>query len=98
MAFELEDRWVWDFWIAKDRKTYHLFFLQAPRSLGNSELRHSNASVGHATSTDLKEWTEVGTALEPGFSGEWDDVAIWTGCVINHEKRWWMFYLSLIHI
>ena len=92
MAFELEDRWVWDFWIAKDRKTYHLFFLQAPRSLGNSELRHSNASVGHATSTDLKEWTEVGTALEPGFSGEWDDVAIWTGCVINHEKRWWMFY------
>jgi beta-fructofuranosidase len=92
VALELEDRWVWDFWIAKDSRTYHLFFLQAPRSLGNPELRHRNASVGHATSPDLVDWTEVGTAIEAGFPGEWDDIATWTGSVIQHAGRWWMFY------
>lgn len=92
MAFELEDRWVWDFWIAEDHGTYHMFFLQAPRSLGNPELRHRNASVGHATSDDLINWTDVGTAIKPGLPGEWDDIATWTGSVIRHADRWWMFY------
>ncbi len=92
MAFELEDRWVWDFWLAEDHGTYHLFYLQAPRSLGNSDLRHDNASIGHATSSDLVDWEEVGTALLPGYPGEWDDVATWTGSVIEHDGRWWMFY------
>ncbi len=92
MALELEDRWVWDFWIAADRGTYHLFFLQAPRYLGNPDLRHRNATVGHATSQDLLDWTEVGTVLEAGLRGEWDDVATWTGSVIQHAGRWWMFY------
>ena len=31
----LDDRWVWDFWIADTGADYHLFFLQAPRSLGD---------------------------------------------------------------
>ena len=92
MAFELEDRWVWDFWIAEDRGTYHLFYLQAPRSIGDSDLRHDNTSIGHATSRDLISWDEVGLALRPGFPGEWDDFATWTGSVIQHEDRWWMFY------
>ena len=92
MALELEDRWVWDFWIAVDGETYHLFFLQAPRSLRDPELRHRAASVGHATSTDLIDWTDAGTAITPGLPGEWDDVATWTGSVIHHADRWWMFY------
>ena len=97
VALELEDRWVWDFWIAQDNETYHLFFLQAPRSLGNAELRHRSASVGHAISTDLVNWTEVGTALEAGLPGEWDDVATWTGSVLKHDDRWWMFYTGTCH-
>ncbi len=38
MALELADRWVWDFWIAKDGPTYHIFFLQATkgRLIGNT--------------------------------------------------------------
>ncbi len=92
MAFELEDRWVWDFWIAENLGNYHLFFLQAPRSLGDPELRHDNATIGHATSPDLINWVDVGTVLEPGFPGEWDDIATWTGSVIENDGRWWLFY------
>ena len=92
VAFELEDRWIWDFWIAEDGGTYHLFFLQASRSLGDSDLRHDNATIGHATSPDLQAWTDLGTVLEPGYPGEWDDIATWTGSVIGHDGRWWMFY------
>jgi len=92
VAFELEDRWVWDFWIAEHRDTYHLFYLQAPRSLGDASLRHDHATIGHATSTDLMTWTDLGTVLEAGFPGEWDDISTWTGSVIEHEGRWWMFY------
>ena len=97
MALELADRWVWDFWFAKDGGTYHIFFLQAPRSLGDPDLRHRNASVGHATSVDLVTWTEVGTAIEAGYPGDWDDVAIWTGSIIKHDGRWWMFYTGTSH-
>jgi beta-fructofuranosidase len=28
----LADYWIWDSWIADDGETYHLYFLQAPRS------------------------------------------------------------------
>ena len=31
--FRLPDSWVWDFWLAKDQDTYHLFFLYASRAL-----------------------------------------------------------------
>jgi len=49
----LADRWVWDSWVADDVDDYHLFYLQAPRVLGDAGLRHVNATVGHARSRDL---------------------------------------------
>ena len=67
--FDLDDRWVWDFWIADDGSMFHLFFLQAPRSLGDPDLRHDHASVGHAVSPDLTTWTAVGLALSPPEPG-----------------------------
>jgi len=97
MAFELADRWVWDSWIARDRSDYHLYFLHAPRSLENPDLRHRHASIGHAVSGDLVEWRELGDALRPGKPGEWDDLAVWTGCVVRGRDRWWMFYTGAAH-
>ncbi len=83
---------MWDFWFTKHHDTYHLFYLQASRSLRNPQKRHDNASIGHASSPDLVNWTELGTVLEPGYAKEWDDVSTWTGSVIEHDSRWWMFY------
>lgn len=92
MALRLPDRWIWDFWLARNRGAYHLFFLQAPRSLPDPELRHWHVSIGHAVSTDLRRWRPLPDALAPGEPGTWDDYTTWTGSVLAHDGRWWMFY------
>lgn len=91
----LEDRWVWDFWFAEDRDETHLFFLQAPRSLGNESARHYRATIGHAVSRDLVSWTILPDALGPGRPGAWDDLATWTGSVIKVGDTWSMFYTGV---
>ena len=32
----LADAWTWDFWLADDGRSYHLYFLKAPRHIGNA--------------------------------------------------------------
>ena len=64
--FRLEDEWVWDSWVADDGDRYHLYFLKVPRVIGDPGLRHTSATVGHATSRDLRTW-RVGPPLSrPG--------------------------------
>ena len=94
----LADSWVWDFWLADDGETFHVYFLHAPRSLGDPDLRHVNARIGHATSTDLTTWTQHPDALQPGAPGSVDDVATWTGSVVRDPSGGWrMFYTGLAH-
>jgi beta-fructofuranosidase len=69
--------------------------LQAPRTLGDPELRHHNATIGHAVSADLRSWTVQPDALRPGPYGAWDDLATWTGSVIEHDGRWYMLYTGI---
>ena len=40
MSFRLPDKWVWDFWFARHEGQHHIFYLQAPRALGDPGLRH----------------------------------------------------------
>ena len=81
MTLKLEDKWVWDLWLAPEKVDgkWHIFFLQAPRSLVNPDLRHANATVGHATSPDLMDWNYVGTALEPSLNAHDGATFIWSG-------------------
>lgn len=95
MTLKLEDKWVWDLWLAPEKVDgkWHIFFLQAPRILIDPDLRHGNATVGHAMSRDLINWEYLGTALEPGPIGAWDDRATWTGSIVkSDEGLWYMFY------
>jgi beta-fructofuranosidase len=91
----LPDQWIWDSWIADDGDAYHLYFLQAPQSLGDPGRRHTAARIGHATSKELTTWEYQGVALAPAESG-WDDLALWTGSVVQGDDgAWRMYYTGL---
>jgi beta-fructofuranosidase len=95
-VLRLPDAWLWDFWLAQDCATYHLFFLRASRALGDPNRRHRRASIGHAVSTDLRRWTLVADALVASDPPAFDDIATWTGSVIRApDGRWRMFYTGV---
>ena len=95
----LPEAWAWDFWVADDGERYHLFSLNAPRSLGDPELRHRSAGVGHAVSSDLCTWELLPDALRAGAAGGPDDLAIWTGCVVRPgDGPWHLFYTGITDV
>jgi beta-fructofuranosidase len=91
----LTDDWVWDSWIADAGDLYHLFFLKAPRALRDPGLRHTAATVGHATSTDLTNWQVREDALLPAAK-RWDDLAVWTGSVARGDDGTWRLYYTAL--
>jgi len=89
MMLALDTQWIWDSWYAREGDLWHAFFLQADKSIGDPDLRHFNVSQGHATSTDLVNWTYIGTTLAPSESPAFDDMATWTGSVIKARDGLW---------
>jgi beta-fructofuranosidase len=84
--------WIWDSWLADDGERHHLFSLRAPRALGDPDLRHVAARIGHASSVDLQSWDVHEDALTPGS----DDLALWTGSVVRGgDGRWRLYYTAL---
>ncbi|MDB6182577.1 levansucrase [Paracoccus fistulariae] len=93
MTIALEHKWIWDSWYIRDGKTWHAYFLQADKSLVDPDLRHFNATQGHATSTDLVNWTHHGTSFGPAEGPAWDDYTTWTGSVVKGDDGLWhLFY------
>jgi beta-fructofuranosidase len=89
----LADAWIWDFWLADDGRSYHLYFLKAPRHIGHPGERHRNVSIGHAVSPDLADWTVVSDAITPSGGPAFDDIGTWTGSVVRgRDGKWFMFY------
>lgn len=95
MTISREQDWLWDSWYAQASDGIHAFHLSAPKTLGNPELRHVNARVGHSVSTDLVNWLALPDALASGPEGAFDDQATWTGCVLEHDGLWHMFYTGI---
>jgi beta-fructofuranosidase len=91
----LEDAWIWDSWIADDGERYHLFFLKAPRALEDAGLRHTAATIGHASSLDLVDWDVHADALLPDAK-RWDDVALWTGSAVRGDDGTWRMYYTAL--
>jgi len=93
LSLSLPDKWIWDFWFAQDGLDCHVFYLQAPKSLGDEKLRHWNVSIGHAVSKDLTNWSVLPDALSSSQDEEaFDNYTTWTGSIIRHADTWYMFY------
>jgi beta-fructofuranosidase len=93
VVLALDNKWIWDFWLAKDADDWHIYFLQADNSLPDPEMRHRNVTQGHAISKDLVNWTHKGTCFTPSKGPAWDDWTTWTGSVIQDETGLWhLFY------
>lgn len=84
-------KYLWDNWFIKEADVWHMFHLQADASLHPLE-RHHHSEIGHATSTDLINWETQPIALQPGTTGEWDDLALWTGSVLKNDDTYYQFY------
>lgn len=95
MALALPENWIWDFWFTQDRDQVHVFYLHAPRVLGDPELRHQHARIGHAISRDLRTWEVQPVPFGAGEPGAFDDLATWTGSVHTHAGRWYLFYTGI---
>ncbi|MCO4840502.1 MAG: levansucrase [Rhodobacteraceae bacterium] len=93
MVLALKDHFIWDSWYAHDGQKWHGYFLKAPRSIGDPELRHFNVSYGHATSTDLTNWDHLGTCFAPSEDG-WDNYTTWTGSVVKGDDDLWHLYYT----
>jgi beta-fructofuranosidase len=84
--------YLWDLWLIHHVDRYHLFHLQSPRTPQGLAERGDRATIGHASSSDLRHWAAHGTALEAGPPGSWDDLALWTGGIIARAGRFYMLY------
>jgi len=98
MTLRIADKWVWDFWFARDGADIHIFYLQADRALKEESLRHWHVSIGHAVSQNLSEWTILPDALRPSPMPEdegaepFDSYTTWTGSIIRQNGLWYLFY------
>lgn len=98
MALAINDKWIWDFWLARNGADWHIYFLQANKSLGDPELRHRNVTQGHAVSQDLSNWTHLGTGFGPAAAPAWDDWTTWTGSTMQDDTGLWhLFYTGTNH-
>ncbi|MCI7456569.1 MAG: glycoside hydrolase family 68 protein [Actinomyces urogenitalis] len=96
MAFSLADHWMWDHWIARRADQYHLFFLRASKALHNPDRRHWRASIGHAVSSDARNWTLLPDALVHSDGPAFDDQATWTGsAVVKDDGTIRLFYTGI---
>lgn len=93
MSYVLPDVWTWDMWFADDGEHYHVFYLKASRALRDPDRRHFHVTVGHAVSTDLRNWREVADALVASEEPAFDDYTTWTGSIVRDSTGGWrMFY------
>ncbi len=90
-VYSPKDKYLWDAWFVQTEDEWHMFHLQSINEVDPLQ-RHHYAEIGHAVSKDCIEWEEMPVALEPDRKGKWDDLALWTGSIIEKDGIYYMFY------
>jgi beta-fructofuranosidase len=82
--------YVTDFCIVRRAGTFHLFHIRGER--WSWPLGYREIDLGHATSSDLCEWTALPPVLGPGAPGTWDETGIWAPDIIEAGGTYYLFY------
>ena len=90
-----DDKFITDYWTFKEGDAYHLFHLQAPRSLIDPDKRHANHAIGHAVSKDLVHWTPLPDPFLPDRTLPHERISLATGSVIKHGDTYYMLYVGV---
>lgn len=77
-----------DFSVVFDEDRLHLFHIRHPGPLGQED---HETSLGHVSSSDLRQWTTHESVVGVGPPGNWNDTAVWAPHVFEAKDRWYMF-------
>jgi len=81
-----------DFAIIRQGATWHVFAIWCDITLGCDAQRRG---LMHLTSTDLKNWTEVGFVLAPDGGSDFDDYDIWAPSIVERDGTYYMYYTGV---
>lgn len=87
--FELKNRWLGDTWYYVQDQIAHMYFL----TCSNDIPRHKFWQIGHATSTDLKNWNYQGILFSSNANIA-SQSCLSTGSVCRWEGRYLMSFLG----
>ena len=82
--------YVTDFCLVKRDSHYHLFHIRGERwtwPLGYREI-----DLGHAISTDMRNWTPLEAVVPAGLAGTWDACGIWAPDIIEVDGVYYLYY------
>ncbi len=90
--FSLPDHHLGDAWFATTPERAHLYFLHCPLGVP----RHTRWSIGHASSTDLVNWTHHGALFHshPAVTADPAHSCLSTGSVVSYGDRYLMAFLA----
>ena len=93
MNYHGKGMYQWDTWYCKKKGTdeIHAFYLQRRRP-DSTRTEVEEASIGHAVSTNLLDWTELPPIIQPQPRGELGDLQSWTGSTIENDGKYYIFY------
>lgn len=84
--------YVTDFCIVQSKHDglYHLFHIRGER--WSWPLGYKEIDLGHATSTDLRQWTPHEPVLPAGPPGSWDEAGNWAPDIIEADGIYYLYY------
>jgi beta-fructofuranosidase len=101
MPLHFNNKWVWDFWYVQDGQNTHIFYLQKARDPQFILYRYLETSIGHAVSQDLRHWTPLRDAVQPGIvvNGfeQFDSITTAAGSIIRHNSEWYLLYTGCMN-
>ncbi len=92
MSYKPEKYNIGDTWQVSDGKKIHSFYLQG---ISNDYFADDESgAIGHAVSDDLLHWEELSPALKRGEKGCYDALDLWSGCAVEHNGKYYLYYSS----